>query len=96
MRIATIPVLAALASLAACSTNSPKNTAPPESFVCTSIHPEVCELEEQFHKLRIEQAEQNAAIEAAERRRQEQERATASAAAHPESVTRPLLDAPTG
>ena len=96
MRIATIPVLAALSSLAACSTTSPQSTAAPETFVCTSIHPEVCELEEQFHKLRIEQAEQNAAIEAAERRRQEQERATASAAAHPKSVPGALLDAPTG
>ena len=96
MRTATILLLAATACLYACSTTSPKSTAAPAPFECTSIHPEVCELEEQFHKLRIEQAEQNAAIEAAERRRLEQERATASAAAHTKSVTGPLLDSPTG
>lgn len=96
MRFATILLLAATACLYACSTTAPKSSATPPPFQCTSIHPEVCELEEQFHKLRFEQAEQNAAIEAAERRRKEQERATASAAAHSESVTRSLLDSPSG
>jgi hypothetical protein len=96
MRIAAIPVLAAIACLAACSTTSPKSSAVPAPFECTSIHPEVCQLEEKFHKLRIEQAEQNVAIEAAERRRQEQERATASAAAPTRSLTGSLLDPPTG
>ena len=96
MRNATILLLAATSCLYACSTAAPKSSAAPAPFECTSIHPEVCELEEKFHRLRIEQAEQNAAIEAAERRRQEQERATASAAARPQSVTVSLLDAPTG
>ena len=96
MRIATVLLLAATACLYACSTTAPKSSAVPPAFECTSIHPEVCELEEQFHKLRFEQAEQNAAIEAAERRRKEQERATTSAAAHSPSVTRSLLDSPAG
>ena len=96
MRTATILLLAATACLYACSTTAPKSSAAPPPFECTSIHPEVCELEEQFHKLRFEQAEQNAAIEAAERRRKDQERATTSAAAHSPSVTRSLLDSPSG
>ena len=96
MRTATILLLAATTCLYACATTSPKSSAAPAAFECTSIHPEVCELEEEFHQLRIEQAEQNAAIEAAERRRQEQERATASAAARPHTVTGSLLDAPAG
>ena len=96
MRTATILLLAATACLYACSTAAPKRTAAPPPFECTSIHPEVCELEEQFHKLRFEQAEQNAAIEAAERRRKDQERAATSAAAHSPSATRSLLDSPAG
>jgi Spy/CpxP family protein refolding chaperone len=89
MRFATTLLLAATACLYACSTTAPKSSATPPPFECTSIHPEVCELEEQFHKLRYEQAEQISAIE-------EAERATASAAAHSESVTRSLLDSPSG
>jgi Spy/CpxP family protein refolding chaperone len=96
MRIAMILPLVAVACLSACSTTAPKSSAAPPPFECTSIHPEVCELEEQFHKLRYEQAEQISAIEEAERRRKEQERATASAAAHSQSVTRSLLDSPSG
>jgi hypothetical protein len=96
MRTATILLLAATTCLYACATTSPTSSAAPAAFECTSIHPEVCEIEEKFHQLRIEQAEQNAAIEAAERRRQEQERATASAAARPHTVTGSLLDAPAG
>ena len=96
MRTATILLLATTACLYACSTTAPKSTASPPPFECTSIHPEVCELEEQFHKLRLEQEEQITAIEEAERKRKDQERATASAAAHPPSVTAPLLDAPAG
>ena len=70
----------------------------PPPFECTSIHPEICELEQEFHKLRFEQAEQNAAIEAAElrRRAEEQERATATAAAHSLSTSDSLLDSPAG
>ncbi len=98
MKYATILALAAIACLSACSTTSPRSSALPPPFECTSIHPEICELEEQFHKLRFEQAEQNAAIEAAElrRREQEQERATATAAARSPSVTDSLLDSPAG
>ena len=96
MRAATTLVLAAITCLAACSTTAPKSSAAPPPFECTSIHPEVCELEERFHKLRLEQEEQITAIEEAERRRKDQERATASAAAHSPSVTAPLLDAPAG
>ena len=96
MRAATTLVLAAITCLSACSTTTRKSSAAPPPFECTSIHPEVCELEEQFHKLRSEQAEQISAIEQAERRRKDQERATASAAAHSRSVTGPLLDAPAG
>jgi hypothetical protein len=96
MRTATILLLAATGCLYACSTTAPKSSAAPAPFECTSIHPEVCELEKKFHDLRIEQAEQNAAIEAAELRRQERERATASAAARPQSVAGSLLDSPAG
>ena len=96
MRIATIMVLAAITCLAACSTTAPKSSAAQPPFECTSIHPEICELEEQFHKLRIEQAEQISAIEQAERIRREQDRATASAAAQSASVTASLLNSPAG
>ena len=96
MRPATILLLAATAGLYACSTTAPKSTAAPAPFECTSIHPEVCELEEQFHKLRQEQAEQISAIEEAERKRKEQERATASAAAHSGLTAGSLLDSPAG
>jgi hypothetical protein len=47
-----------------------------------SIHPEICELEEKFHELRFEQAEQNAAIEAAERKRRAQVRTAGTVAAN--------------
>jgi Spy/CpxP family protein refolding chaperone len=82
MRIATILLLAATACLYACSTAAPKSSAAPPPFECTSIHPEVCELEEQFHKLRHEQAEQNTAIEAAERKRRAQVRTAGTVAAN--------------
>ena len=57
-----------LAFLSGCSTTVPQKAAPPP-FECTSIHPEVCEIEKQFHVLRFEQAEQIAAIDEAERKR---------------------------
>jgi hypothetical protein len=88
--------LVAVTCLSACSTTAPKSSAAPPPFECTSIHPEVCELEEQFHKLRIEQAEQISAIEEAERMRKEQDRATASAAAQSPSATASLLNSPAG
>ena len=96
MRTALILVLATIACLAGCSTTSTQRSAAPPPFECTSIYPEVCELEEQFHKLRFEQAEQISAIEDAERRRKERERATATAAAHSSPVAGSLLDAPSG
>lgn len=96
MRIATILALAATSCLAACSTTAPRSSAAPPPFECTSIYPEVCELEKQFHKLRHEQAEQISAIEEAESRRKERERATATAAAHSTPVTESLLDPPSG
>ena len=65
--VATIGVF-----LAGCSTTGPRSTEKAPPFECTSIHPEICELEEQFHLLRFEQAAQNAAIDAAERKRREQ------------------------
>ena len=70
MRIATALVLAAIACLSACSTTARQGAGSPPPFQCSSIHPEVCELEEQFHNLRHEQAKQNQAIEEAERKRQ--------------------------
>ena len=98
MRNATILALAAIACITGCSTTSTQRTAVPPPFECTSIHPEICKLEQEFHKLRFEQAEQNAAIEAAElrRRAEEQERATATAAAHSPSTSDSLLDSPAG
>jgi len=94
MRTATILVLAAISCLSACSAVSTQRTAAPPPFECTSIHPEICAIEERFHILRFEQAQQNAAIEAAEARRQERERATATAAAR--SASGALLDSPAG
>ena len=72
MRLLTVLVPAAITCLSACSTTGQKNAATPPPFECASIHPEVCELEEQFHNLRFEQAQQNAAIDEAERRRRSQ------------------------
>jgi hypothetical protein len=82
MRIAMILPLVAVACLSACSTTAPKSSAAPPPFECTSIHPEVCELEEQFHKLRFEQAKQNAAIDEAERRRRAQTKTAGTVAAN--------------
>ena len=82
MRTATILVLATTACLYACSTTDPRSTATPPPFECTSIHPEVCELEEQFHQLRHEQAKQNAAIDEAERKRKAQMKTAGTVAAN--------------
>ena len=82
MRTATILVLATTACLYACSTTAPRSTATPPPFECTSIHPEVCELEEQFHQLRHEQAKQNAAIDEAERKRKAQMKTAGTVAAN--------------
>ena len=82
MKNATILALAAIACITGCSTTSTQRTAVPPPFECTSIHPEVCELEEQFHNLRFEQARQNAAIDEAERRRREQMQTAGTVAAN--------------
>jgi len=69
MRTAAIFVLLALGCLAACSTAPQRTAAAPPPFECTSTNPQVCELQQEIHVLRFEQAEQNAAIDQAERRR---------------------------
>ena len=68
MRKILLPLSIVFACVTGCATVTPSATKLPP-FECTSIHSEVCELEEQFHLLRFEQAEQNAAIDAAERKR---------------------------
>ena len=82
MRTASILVLATITCVAGCSTTSAQRSAAPPPFECTSMHPEICKLEETFHELRFEQAEQNAAIEAAERRRREQVKTAGTVAAN--------------
>ena len=82
MRIATILVPAAMTCLSACSTTGQNSTTAMPPFECTSIHPEVCELEEQFHNLRFEQARQNAAIEEADRKRRAQIESAGTVAAN--------------
>jgi len=69
MKTATIFVLLALGCLTACSTAPQRTAAAPPPFECTSTNPQVCELQREVHALRVEQAEQNAAIDQAERRR---------------------------
>ena len=81
MRTATALVLAAIACLSACSTTDRQKAGSPPPFECTSVHPEVCELEEQFHRLRYEQAEQISAIEEAERKRKAQMKTAGTVAA---------------
>jgi len=77
MRRILIPLSIAFACVTGCATVTPSAAKPPP-FECTSIHPEVCDLEEQFHILRFEQAEQNAAIDAAERKRRAATEVTAT------------------
>ena len=78
MRIMAITGLLAVTLSTGCAATASRTTVAPPPFECTSIHPEVCELEEQFHLLRFEQAAQNAAIDEAERKR----RATNESAAN--------------
>ena len=96
MKNTMILALAVVGCLTGCSTTSSRTSAAPPPFECTSIHPEICKLEEEFHKLRFEQAAQNAAIEAAELRRQERVQATASAATGSPPASGALLDSPAG
>jgi hypothetical protein len=71
MKKTAISAISSIACLGGCTSISP-TTATPTAFECESIHPEVCALEKQFHILRLEQAEQNAAIQAAEQKRRAQ------------------------
>lgn len=68
MKKAIIPAVLAGIYLGGCATVSPTMATPPP-FECTSINPEVCNIEERVHVLRFEQAQQNAAIQAAEHKR---------------------------
>ena len=68
MKKAMIPATLAGFFLGGCSSITPTVSTPPP-FECTSINPEVCSIEERAHVLRFEQAQQNAAIQAAEERR---------------------------
>ena len=88
MNKTTLAFTASMLLMAGCSTMGRGPAAKPPPFQCTSIHPEVCELEKQFHLLRFEQAEQNAAIDAAERRRK------AAVAANAESADGYLIEYP--
>jgi len=69
MKAATVLALLALGCLAACSTAPQRVAAVPPPFECTSANTRICELQREFHNLRFEQAEQNASIDRAERRR---------------------------
>lgn len=78
MRESMLTGLVAVALMSGCAATAPRATGSPPPFECTSIHPEVCALEKQFHVLRFEQAQQNAAIDAAERKRREATEVTAT------------------
>lgn len=69
MRESMLTGFVAVALMSGCAATAPRTTTAPPPFECTSIHPEVCALEKQFHVLRFEQAQQNAAIDEAERKR---------------------------
>jgi len=69
MRIMIITGLVVATLSTGCAATASRTTVTPPPFECTSIHPEVCQLEEQFHLLRHAQAAQNAAIDEAERKR---------------------------
>ena len=69
MRLMTITGLLVVILSTGCAATAPRTTEAPPPFECTSIHPEVCQLEEQFHLLRFEQAVQNESIDEAERKR---------------------------
>ena len=69
MRKVSLALAATVIGITGCASTGTTKMSRPPPFECTSIHPEVCDIEREFHKLRFEQAEQNAAIDAAERRR---------------------------
>ena len=68
MKKTMIPAAVAGIFLGGCSSMTPTASTPP-LFECTSVNPEVCSIEERAHVLRFEQAQQNAAIQAAEQKR---------------------------
>ena len=78
MRIMTITGLLVVIFSTGCAVTAPRTTEAPPPFECTSIHPEVCQLEEQFHLLRFEQAVQNESIDEAERKRRAMEEIAAT------------------
>jgi len=78
MRLMTITGLLVVTLSTGCAVTAPRTTVAPPPFECTSIHPEVCQLEEQFHLLRFEQAVQNESIDEAERKRRAMEEIAAT------------------
>ena len=69
MKRISLAIVATVIGVSGCASAGSMKSVKPPPFECTSIHPEVCDIEREFHKLRFEQAEQNAAIDAAERKR---------------------------
>ena len=69
MKKTSLAIVATVIGISGCASAGSMQSVKPPPFECTSIHPEICEIEREFHKLRFEQAEQNAAIDAAERKR---------------------------
>ena len=69
MKRTSLAIVATVIGVGGCASAGPMTSVKPPPFECTSNHPEICDIERQFHQLRFEQAKQNAAIDAAERRR---------------------------
>lgn len=69
MRKTTILVVVVIAGLSGCSAMVPKTAATPPPHECTSVKPEICDMQLELHMLRFAQADQNAAIDEAEQRR---------------------------
>ena len=69
MKRTSLAIVATVIGISGCASAGSMKSVKPPPFECTSSHPEICGIERQFHELRFEQAEQNTAIDAAERRR---------------------------
>ena len=69
MKRISLAIVATVIGVSGCASAGSMKSVKPPPFECTSIYPEICDIEREFHKLRFEQAEQNAAIDAAEQRR---------------------------
>ena len=69
MKRTSLAIVATVIGVSGCASAGSMKSVKPPPFECTSIHPEICDIERQFHELRFQQAEQNAAIDAAERKR---------------------------